>query len=76
MPFRVLGVELRAGQRSVSVAPVAASSQPPSSDQIQPVMVGESVGAWRLQAIDGQTAVFRSGEQTRRLPIPGRESQP
>jgi len=70
IPFRVIGVELRAGERSVSVVPLAPSSPPPSADQIQPVLVGESVGAWRLEVIDGQTAVFRAGEQIRRLAIP------
>jgi hypothetical protein len=71
MPFRVIGAELRAGQPSVSVAPVVESLHSVSADLIQPVLVGESVGAWRLQAIDGQTAVFRAGEQTRRVVIPG-----
>jgi DNA primase len=66
LPFRVIGAELRAGERSVSVAPLDTSS----ADQIQPVLVGEPVGAWRLEAIDGQMAVFRAGEQTRRVAIP------
>ena len=71
LPFRVIGAELRAGQRSILVAPLASSiSGPLSADQLQPVLPGESVGAWRLEAIEGQTAVFRSGEQTRRLAIP------
>ena len=71
LPFRVIGAELRAGQRSILVAPLASSiSGPLSADQLQPVLPGESVGAWRLEAIEGQTAVFRSGEQTRRLTIP------
>jgi hypothetical protein len=76
IPFRVIGVELRAGQRSVSVAPVPESSQQPLADQIQPVLVGETIGAWRLEAIDGQAAVFRSGEQIRRLTIPSRDARP
>jgi len=71
LPFRVIGAELRAGQRSILVAPLASSiSGPLSADQLQPVLPGESVGAWRLEAIEDQTAVFRSGEQTRRLAIP------
>jgi hypothetical protein len=71
LPFRVIGAELRAGQRSILVAPLASSiSGPLSAGQLQPVLPGESVGAWRLEAIEGQTAVFRSGEQTRRLAIP------
>jgi hypothetical protein len=64
--FRVIGAELRGGLRTVLVAPSGSSS----ADQLQPVLPGESVGPWRLEAIEGQTAVFRSGEQTRRLAIP------
>lgn len=67
MPFRVLGVELRGGQRSLSVAPAGAGGSPA---QIQVVLPGEAVGQWQLLAIDGKTAVFRFGEQTRRLEIP------
>lgn len=67
IPFQVLGVELRAGQRSLSVAPTGAGWSP---TQIQVVLPGETVGQWRLDAIDGKTAVFRLGEQTRRLAIP------
>ncbi|VFR23805.1 Methyl-accepting chemotaxis protein [plant metagenome] len=65
--FRVVGLELRAGQRSVSVAPATGEW---SADQIQVVLPGEAVDQWRLEAIDGDTAVFRAGEQTRRLAIP------
>jgi hypothetical protein len=66
-PFQVLGVELRAGQRSLSVAPAGSGWSPA---QIQVVLPGEAVGQWRLDAIDGKTAVFSRGEQVRRLAIP------
>lgn len=67
VPFQVLGVELRAGQPSLSVAPAGAGWSPA---QIQVVLPGETVGQWRLDAIADKTAVFRLGEQTRRLAIP------
>lgn len=67
VPFQVLGVELRAGRPSLSVAPAGAGGSPA---QIQVVLPGETVGQWRLDAIDGKTALFRLGEQTRRLAIP------
>ncbi|VFR57171.1 Methyl-accepting chemotaxis protein [plant metagenome] len=67
IPFQVIGAELRAGQRSLSVAPAGVGWSPA---QIQVVLPGETVGQWRLDAIDGKTAVFRLGEQTRRLAIP------
>ncbi len=66
-PFRVVGSEMRAGQRSVSVAPVKSDL---TADKIQVVLPGEAVGQWRLQAIETNTAVFRNGKQTRRLVIP------
>lgn len=67
IPFRVIGSELRAGQRTVSVAPVSGDLL---ASQIQVVLPGEAVGQWRLEEIDRNTAVFRAGEQTRRLAIP------
>jgi len=66
-PYRVVGVELRAGLRSVLVAPVTGGF---NADQIQVLLPGDVIGGWRLQAIDGNTAVFQSGEQVRRMAIP------
>ncbi|WP_426683059.1 hypothetical protein ABFU84_10390 [Xanthomonas translucens pv. undulosa] len=67
LPFRIVGAELRAGQRSVSVAPATGNL---TADQVQVLLPGDTVGPWRLQAIDGNTAVFQAGEQTRRVAIP------
>lgn len=67
LPFRVVGAELRAGQRSVSVAPVTGHVTP---DQVQVLLPGDAVGPWRLQAIEGNTAVFQADEQVRRVAIP------
>ena len=67
LPFRVVGAELRAGQRSVSVAPSSADFTP---DQLQVLLPGDALGPWRLQAIEGNTAVFQAGDQTRRVAIP------
>ncbi|AYN19568.1 hypothetical protein [Alcaligenes aquatilis] len=67
LPFRVIGAELRAGLRSVSVAPSAGNITP---DQIQVLLPGDEVGPWRLQAIEGSTAVFQAGSHTRRVAIP------
>jgi hypothetical protein len=66
-PYRVLGIELRAGQRALSIAPATGRL---TSGQIQVLLPGDVVGGWRLEALDGDTAVFRSGQQTRRLAIP------
>ena len=67
LPFRVVGAELRAGQRSVSVAPSSADFTP---DQLQVLLPGDAVSPWRLQAVEGNTAVFQAGDQTRRVAIP------
>lgn len=67
LPFRVVGAELRAGQRSVSVAPSSADFTP---DQLQVLLPGDALGPWRLQAVEGNTAVFQAGNQTRRVAIP------
>ncbi|WP_256824886.1 hypothetical protein [Pseudomonas kurunegalensis] len=67
LPFRVVGAELRAGQRSVSVVPSAGDF---TSDQLQVLLPGDALGPWRLQAIEGNAAVFQAGDQTRRVAIP------
>jgi len=66
-PYRVVGVELRAGLRSILIVPATGEF---SADQIQVLLPGDALGTWRLQTIDGNTAVFRSGEQIRRMVIP------
>jgi len=66
-PYRVVGVELRAGLRSILIAPATGEF---SADQIQVLLPGDALGSWRLQAIDGNTAVFQSGEQIRRMATP------
>ncbi|HCF1530101.1 TPA: hypothetical protein ACRL9G_002071 [Pseudomonas aeruginosa] len=67
LPFRIVGAELRAGQRSVSVAPSSGDFTP---DQLQVLLPGDVVGPWRLQAIEGNSAVFQVGDQVRRVAIP------
>ncbi|HGM6151745.1 TPA: hypothetical protein ACKP1S_002841 [Pseudomonas aeruginosa] len=67
LPFRVLGTEWRAGRLSVSVAPAEGAL---AASTIQVVLPGESLGKWRLESVDGNAALFRAGEQTRRLVLP------
>ena len=67
LPFRIVGVELRAGQRSLSVAPSSGDFTP---DRLQVLLPGDVVGSWRLQAVEGNSAVFQTGDQTRRVAIP------
>ena len=67
LPFRIVGAELRAGERSVSVAPSNGDFTP---DQLQVLLPGDAVGPWRLQAVEGSTAVFQAGDQTRHVAVP------
>ena len=67
LPFRIVGAELRAGQRSLSVAPSSGDFTP---DRLQVLLPGDAVGSWRLQAVEGNSAVFQTGDQTRRVAIP------
>lgn len=69
-PFRVLGLEWRGGERFLSVAPVLSSAL----GQVSLVRVGERLtdlpGDWRLEALDGTTAVFRGEGRPVRIGIP------
>lgn len=67
LPFQVVAAELRAGERSVSVAPASGEFSP---DQVQVLLPGDAIGDWRLRAIEGDSAVFQAGTQTRRVAIP------
>jgi len=70
LPYRVVGIELRAGLRSILVMPTTGEFR---ADQVQVLLPGDALGTWRLSAIDGNTAVFQSGEQVRRIAIPRSE---
>ena len=67
LPFRIVGAELRAGQRSLSVAPSAGYYTP---NQLEVLLPGDSLGPWRFQAVEGNSAVFQAADQTRRVAIP------
>tara|TARA_R110000772_G_scaffold268043_1_gene393971 strand:+ start:28435 stop:29082 length:648 start_codon:yes stop_codon:yes gene_type:complete len=65
-PFQVLSIELRGGERFLSIAP----SDPQSLAETKVVLPGETVGGWLLEAINGNTAVFRVDGQARPLTVP------
>lgn len=65
-PFTAVGIELRGGERFLSIAPVGTSSLA----QIRLLRVGESEAGWRLEAIEAKTAVFRSDGQVQRIALP------
>ena len=66
-PFQVIGAELRGGERFLSILP----SGGVAVAQLRLLGVGETEAGWSLEAIEGETAVFRHGVDTRRLIVPG-----
>lgn len=67
LPFTVTGLELRGGERFISTVPKGASAGPASIRILHP---GETEGGWRLDAIEGRTAVLRQGTHVRRVDVP------
>jgi len=65
-PFNVVGLELRGGERFVSIASRGATAL----IDLRLLREGGSIGAWQLQAIDAHAAVFRADNQTVRLALP------
>jgi len=65
-PFNVVGLELRGGERFLSVmAPGAASVR-----DVRLLREGDTLGAWHLQSIEAHAVVFRIDGQTLRIAIP------
>lgn len=65
-PFKILGSELRGGERFLSVMPA-------NNGSIESIMLlgaGHSISNWVLESIDDTTATFKVGSQVRRLVIP------
>lgn len=65
-PFNVVGLELRGGERFVSIASRGATAL----TDLRLLREGESIGAWQLQAIDAHAAVFRVDDQIVRVALP------
>lgn len=65
-PFSVVGIELRGGERFLSVAPINASLL----GQVRVLRPGDVEGNWRLEALDGKSAQFNVDGQVRRIVIP------
>lgn len=68
LPFTVMGIELRGGERFLSILPTGTAV----FSEMRVLRPGETDSGWRLQAIDGQTAVFQreNDGQTHRLTLP------
>lgn len=66
LPFKVIGPELRGGETFIAILP-ADSATPSSTRVLHP---GETESGWRLETIEGRTAVFHHGAQVLRVVVP------
>ncbi len=65
-PFRLLDIELRAGERFLSIAPADSRSLA----SVRVLRLGETESGWRLESLEGRTATFLFNGQARRLSVP------
>ncbi len=65
-PFSVAGLELRSGERFLSIAAPGVASE----RELRLLREGDAIGAWQLQAIEAHAAVFRVDGQTQRIALP------
>ena len=65
-PFQVLSIELRAGERFLSIAPNGHRSLA-DARVIRP---GETLGGWLLESLTGNSATFHVDGQVRHLSVP------
>ena len=65
-PFSVVGIELRGGERFLTIASIGANSL----SQVRLLREGEIDSGWQFQTIDSRVAVFRVYDQTLRVAIP------
>lgn len=67
-PFRVIGAELRAGERFLAILPSASGEL----SQVRLLRPGETEAGWHLESIEGNSALFRYGDDSHHLPVPAR----
>ncbi|MGU1062163.1 hypothetical protein ACSEPQ_04725 [Pseudomonas aeruginosa] len=67
-PFRVMGAELRGGEQFLSILPPNTNGH--ALAQIRLLRPGEIESDWYLERVEGDTAIFRHGDEIRHLPVP------
>lgn len=67
--FQVLGVELRADERFLSIRPHGASAL----SQVRLLRVGEEEDGWRLETIEDGSATFHRAGERLRIAVPARQ---
>lgn len=65
-PFRIVGVELRGGERFLSVLPLGA----PTLTDLHLLRPGDSQGDWHLDALEPKAAVFGVHGHSQQIPFP------
>ncbi|MER2552438.1 MAG: hypothetical protein ABTQ28_04135 [Thauera sp.] len=65
-PFQVMGVELRGGERFLSITATSATSLAGA----RLLREGDAEGGWHLQSIEARAAVFQVNGQTQRVAVP------
>lgn len=64
--FQLLGIELRGGERFLAIQP----NDTTGLADVRLLRVGDAEGRWQLEILEPRSALFRVGQQTRRLPLP------
>ncbi len=67
--FQLLGVELRADERFLSIRPHGASALP----QVRLLRVGEDEDGWRLESIEDGSATFHRAGERLRIAVPAHQ---
>lgn len=66
LPFTLLGVEMRGGERFLALAPLGAKAL----SQVRVLRAGEADGEWRLVALNENTATFEVAGHLQHVPVP------
>lgn len=64
-PFDVVGVELRGGERYLTISPKGATDLP----RVRLLRQGDTEAGWKLDAIEATGGVFRMDGRLRRIPV-------
>jgi len=64
--FQLLGIEMRGGERFLAIQP----NDTTGLADVRLLRVGDAEGRWQLEILEPRSALFRVGQQTRRLPLP------
>jgi hypothetical protein len=65
-PFRVVGVDMRGGERFLSIVTPGTTSLA----NVRLLREGDSAGGWQLQSIEAHAALFLVNGQTQRVALP------